>query len=371
MLRYLTAGESHGPELLGILEGLPAGLRLEPEELDRDLARRQGGYGRGERMAIERDRLEITAGWSRGLTTGAPLGLRIRNRDHRIEPEEPWTVPRPGHADWAGSRKYGHRDLRLVAERASARKTAMRVAVGAVARGLLRELGLRVGSLVESIGPACLELPDRPWPELLAGAAESPVSCPDPEVSRAMVAGIDRAREEGESLGGRFVLVALGVPPGLGSHVHWDRALDGRIAGAVMSIPAVKGVEIGGGFGLAELPGSRCHDGFDVREGRVVRSSNRAGGLEGGMTNGQAVVVRGAMKPIPGVRRPLPSVDLERMEPVETGYRRSDVCAVPAAAVVGEAVLAWELARELVRVLGGDRLDELKERAARRWPDPA
>jgi chorismate synthase len=376
MLRFLTAGESHGPCMTAIVEGLPAGLEVGVEAIDRDLARRQSGYGRGGRMQIERDQAEILGGVIAGKTTGAPLSLRIENRDwanwrdHWAAGDLPkLTVPRPGHADYAGMVKYGLDDARPILERASARETAARVAVGAVAKLLLAEFGVAVGSIVAEIGGVAAEIPDLPpagaeraLPLLWASTEASDVRCPDEESAARMRAAIDAAREVGDSLGGVFVVAATGVPVGLGSHAQWDRRLDARLAAAVMSIPAVKGVEVGPAFENARRPGTQVHDEF-VRVGatrRIARASNRAGGIEGGMTNGQPVVVRAAMKPIPTTVTPLRSVDLTTGEPAETQYQRSDVCAVPAAAVVGEAMVAWVLAEALVEKLGGDSVEEMK-----------
>lgn len=371
MLHFLTAGESHGPALTGIIEGLPAGLPLDADAINGELRRRQAGYGRGGRMQIERDRAEILAGMDKGLTTGAPLALRIENRDWanwKDRPLPPHTVPRPGHADLAGALKYGVQDLRIISERASARETAMRVAIGAVARTLLGEFGIRVGGLVNEIGGVAAELPDLPLTRLFELAEASDVRCPDSTASQAMRERIDQAREQGDTLGGIFTVAALDVPVGLGSHVHWDRRLDGRLAQALMSIPGVKGVEIGEGFGSTRLTGTQVHDEIFYREGRIARSTNRAGGLEGGITNGEPVVVRAAMKPIPTTLTPLRTVDLASGKPAQTEYQRSDICAVPAASVVGEAMLAWVLADALVEKLGGDSLAEMKVRAEAQWP---
>ncbi len=372
MLHFLTAGESHGPCLLAIIEGLPAGLPVDGEAINADLRRRQAGYGRGGRMQIERDRAEVLGGVWRGRTTGAPLALRIENRDWanwRDRDLPPLTVPRPGHADYAGMIKYGLDDARPVAERASARETAARVAVGAVARQLLGEFGIGVGSFVVEIGGVVAEMPDVPDDELWARAEASDVRCPDPAASARMRAAVDAARAGGDSLGGVFVVTATGAPPGLGSHVHWDRRLDGRLAQAVMSIPAIKGVEIGPALANARRPGTQVHDEIFPEDGRLVRRTNRAGGIEGGMTNGQPVVVRAAMKPIPTTVTPLRSVDLATGEPAATQYQRSDVCAVPAAAVVGEAMVAWVLAGALLEKLGGDSLAEMRARAEVLWGD--
>ncbi|MCD6554497.1 MAG: chorismate synthase [Anaerolineae bacterium] len=387
MLRFLTAGESHGPCLTAIVEGLPAGLALDVAAINHDLARRQGGYGRGGRMKIERDRVEIlggvipstSAGHRAGRTTGAPVALRIENRDW-ANWRDRWaagdlprlTVPRPGHADYAGMVKYGLDDARPVLERASARETAARVAVGALAKQLLAAFDVAVGSYVTEIGGVVAEIPDLPPAELWALAEASDVRCPDEEAVGRMRAAIDAAHRAGDSLGGVFVVVATGVPVGLGSHVHWDRRLDARLAAAVVSIPAIKGVEIGPAFENARHPGTQVHDEFErisesadqqVNGGTsfppVTRTSNRAGGIEGGMSNGQPIVVRAAMKPIPTTLTPLRSVDLATGEPTTTQYQRSDVCAVPAASVVGEAMVAWVLADALLEKCGGDSLTEM------------
>jgi chorismate synthase len=398
-LRFLTAGESHGPYLMAIIEGMPAGLRLGEEPINVDLRRRQRGYGRSQRMKIERDEVEILSGVSKGLTIGAPIALRIENKDWANWKDKDiplWTVPRPGHADLAGAIKYSLGDLRLIAERASARETAARVAVGAVAKQLLAEFGITLGSCVTEIGGVVADIPGLPSSPLLGGgelwerAEASDVRCPDPMAAEAMCQRIDEAGAVGDSLGGVFVVVATGVPVGLGSHVHWDRRLDARLASAVMSIPAIKGVEIGPAFENARKRGTEVHDEVFVtsnveREmgnvGRgtcngetrnsllitrysslVTRHSNRAGGIEGGISNGQPIVVRAAMKPIPTTVAPLRSVDLVTGEPVTTQYQRSDVCAVPAASVVGEAMVAWVIADALMEKLGGDSIGEMKVR---------
>jgi chorismate synthase len=373
MLRFLTAGESHGPALSVILEGLPAGLPLAAADIDEQLQRRQQGYGRGGRMQIERDRAQITAGVRHGETLGSPLALTIVNRDW-----ENWRVslaaagpapktgivrltrPRPGHADLAGALKYGRTDLRDILERASARETAARVAVGAVARILLGHLGVVLGSWVESIG--AVRLPKISGvPVVLAKKAESSdVHCPDVKTSAAMRRAIDAAQTDGDTLGGIFVVSAWGLVPGIGSHVHWDRRLDARLAAALMSIPAIKGVETGPGFANAALPGSRVHDEIIRRPGfGYGRTSNAAGGLEGGMTTGEPLWLRAAMKPIATLKKPLRSVDMKTKKAQAAGYERSDVCAVPAAAVVGEAMTAWELACAYQEKFGGDSLPEM------------
>ena len=365
-LRFVTAGESHGPCLTAIVEGLPAGLPVDAAEIDRQLRRRQGGYGRGGRMAIERDRVEILGGVIGGQTTGAPVALRVANRDwanwaERWEKGDlpPLTVPRPGHADYAGMVKYGLEDARPVLERASARETAARVAVGALARLLLARFDVLIGSCVTEIGGITAQVPDLPVQDLVDLAEASDVRCPDEEAARRMRAAIDAARQEGDSLGGVFEVIAVGLPVGLGSYVHWERRLDARLAAAVISIPAIKGVEIGPAFENARRPGTQVHDEFEAVAGRILRASNRAGGIEGGMSNGQPIVLRAAMKPIPTTITPLRSVDLATGEAAATEYQRSDVCAVPAASVVGEAMVAWVLADALIEKLGGDSLAEM------------
>jgi chorismate synthase len=365
MLRFLTAGESHGPCLTGIVEGLPAGLRLDMDAINEDLRRRQGGYGRGGRQRIEQDQAEVLAGVFNGQTIGAPVALRVDNKDwpnwkDKVVP--PWYVPRPGHADYAGRVKYGVEDMRLVAERASARETAMRVAVGGIAKQILAAFGIQVGSFVTEIGGVAMPLPEGvSYEELFARAEESDVRCPDPEWSEQMHARIRETMSRRDTVGGIFVVAAINVPVGLGSHVHWDRKLDGRLAAALMSIHAIKGVEIGTAFENARKFGTEVHDEFLVSEGAQAgsRRTNRAGGLEGGMTNGQPVVVRAAMKPISTTLTPLQSVNMQTGEAATTNYTRSDICAVPAASVVGEAMVAWVLAEALQEKYGGDSLDEM------------
>ena len=352
MLRFLTAGESHGPCLTAIVEGLPAGLPIDTAAVDRELARRQGGYGRGERMAQEHDQVEIVAGVMAGQTTGAPVALRIENRDW-ANWRERWNrgelpampIPRPGHADYAGMVKYGLADARPVLERASARETAARVAVGALAKQLLAAAAIAVGSYVEAVGEVSAAPLDLPPHQLWELAEQNDMRCPDLEAAQRMRQAIDAARQAGDTLGGVFVIMATGVPAGLGSHVHWDRRLDAQLAAAVMSIPAVKGVEIGPAFANARCLGTQVHDElFPTGQGGVAHRTNRAGGVEGGMSNGEVVVVRAAMKPIPTTRTPRQSVDMQTGQPAQTAYQRSDICAVPAAAVVGEAMVAWVLA---------------------------
>jgi len=368
-VEYHTAGESHGRGLVTIVSGVPAGVVLEQSDLDVDLVRRQGGYGRGGRMAIESDRATVLAGIRGGRTTGAPVALTIANRDWdnwsdvmgafgELDDAARVTAPRPGHADLAGLQKTGSRDVRDVLERASARETAARVAAGAVAKALLRQAGVEIRSWVERIGPAaCGPLDPKVVP---AGKVEeSDVRCPDEEAAAAMRAAIDTARATGESLGGVFVVVAEGAVPGLGGYAEAAQRLDARLAAALMSIPAIKGVEIGEGFACAALPGSAVHDAITYGAGGYSRVSNRAGGLEGGMSNGETILVRAAMKPIPTLMRPLGTVDIDTHERADAATERSDVCAVPAAAVVGEAEVALVLADAYCRKFGGDSMDDL------------
>jgi chorismate synthase len=375
-LRFTTAGESHGPGLTAVVEGLPAGLELRPEDIDRDLARRQLGHGRGGRMKIERDSAEVTSGVRHGRTLGSPIALRIQNRDYANWEERmnPWPVeaevaevhlPRPGHADLAGVQKYGFTDVRNVLERASARETAARVACGALAKAFLRELGISVYSHVLQIGSVEAPVPDSLGPEDFATVDESPVRCLDEEASTAMVEEINRARKANESLGGVYEVIAFGVVPGLGSHVAWDERIDGRLAQAIMSIQAMKGVGVGDGFELAGRVGSQAHDEIFWSEERgFYRETNRAGGIEGGMTTGDPVVVRGAMKPLPTLTKPLRSVDLATKEPAQALRERTDSCTVPAAGVVGEAMVALVVADECRRKFGGDHVDDALAAAA-------
>ena len=367
-LNVRTAGESHGPAVLALVEGFPAGVPVDTGRIDADLARRQGGYGRGGRQQIEADRVEVLAGVRGGRTMPGPVVLLVRNRDSRLEEAPAITRPRPGHADLAGALKYLDPDVRNVLERASARETAGRVAAGGLAKGLLAEFSVRVAAWVTRIGPAAAT--DDAGDDLDACVRRrdaSEVYCPDTEASAAMMAAIDEAREAGDTLGGLIRCVATGVPPGLGSHTQWTRKLDGRLARAVMSIQAIKGVEIGLGFGTAERPGSQVHDAIALDEAQrdgpavgFVRPTNRAGGLEGGMSNGAPVVLSAAMKPISTLKTPLASVDLATRKAEEAAYERSDVCAVPAASVVVEAVVATELAAAMVNRFGGDSLDQMR-----------
>ena len=361
-----TAGESHGPAVMALVEGFPAGVAVDAARIDADLARRQGGYGRSERQKIEADRVEILAGVRHGRTLGSPVVLVIRNRDARLEDAPELTRPRPGHADLAGALKYLEPDMRNILERASARETAGRVAAGALAKGLLAEFGIEVLAYVVRIGPAAAKAPDR-LDECRKCRDKSDLYSPDPKADARMKAAIDEARAAGDTVGGIIECVATGLMPGLGSHVQWTRKLDGRIARAVMSIQAIKGVEIGLGFAAGERPGSQVHDPitFDAteRDGPglgFVRPTNGAGGLEGGMTTGQPLVLRAAMKPIATLKTPLASMNLKTKAPEPAAYERSDVCAVPAASVIVEAVVATELAAALVEKFGGDSLREMK-----------
>jgi len=376
MFRFLTSGESHGPALVTIVEGLPAGMPLTAEPLDAELRRRQGGYGRGARQKIESDCVEILTGVRFGRTLGSPVTFVIRNRDWenwkermRIEPaaegaETPKaiTVPRPGHADYVGMVKYGHDDLRNVLERSSARNTATLVAVGAVGRQLLAAFGVRIVSHVVRIGSVAAPPPDGVTAEEIFERAEaSPVRCADPETSERMVALIDDAKRRGDTLGGVFEVIAFGLPVGLGSYVHWDKRIDGRLGQAILSINAIKGVEIGMGFTAAETPGSKVHDEFAPGGPTgVQRLTNRAGGTEGGITNGEPLVVRAAMKPIATLMRQLGSVNVATGAAAPAFAERSDVCAVPAAAVIGEAMVGIVLAQALQEKFGGDSLEEMR-----------
>ncbi len=372
-ISYSTAGESHGKGLLGILEGIPAGLPIDEDYLTVQLVRRQRGYGRGKRMQIEQDRAEIYAGVRHGLTLGSPIGLVLPNRDWPRwtklmsqeppqEPVKPVTLPRPGHADLAGVQKYGFVDIRNVLERSSARETAMRVALAAVCRRLLVEVGITIGSRVIEIGGIAdtTGLPTEMTPDQLNEKADaSPVRCLDSVAEAAMIAAIDRAKTEGDSLGGVFEVVAIGQPYGLGGYTTAAEKLPARIAAAMLSINAMKGVEIGGGFATAGAPGSAAHDEILWNGETYSRPTNNAGGLEGGTTNAQPLVVRVAMKPIPTLIKPLWSVDIETKAKKPAHKERTDSCAVPAAAIIGEAMLAFVLADALLEKFGGDSLDQL------------
>ncbi|MDQ6745870.1 MAG: chorismate synthase [Actinomycetota bacterium] len=375
-LQLITAGESHGPGLTCVVQGLPAGLLLERAAIDRDLHRRQLGHGRGGRMKIESDRAEVTAGVRHGRTLGGPIALQIANRDYANWEERmnPWPVPdlpqevhlpRPGHADLVGTQKYGLTDVRDILERASARETAARVAGGGVAKAFLRELGVQVFSHVIQITSVTAPRRDDLVPGDFSHVDESPVRCLDPEASRQMVAEINRMRKANESLGGVFEVRAFGVVPGLGSYVSWEERLDGRLGQAILSIQAIKGVSLGDGFEVAGLPGSQAHDEiFYDQERGFYRNTNRSGGLEGGMTTGDPLVVRGAMKPLPTLTKPLRSVDIATHEPAEALRERTDSCTVPAAGVVGEAMVAFVLGDAYRRKFGGDHIDDVKAAVA-------
>ncbi|WP_459501520.1 chorismate synthase [Bacillus sp. C1] len=378
-MRYITAGESHGPQLTTILEGVPAGLSLVVDDINEELARRQKGYGRGRRMQIEKDQAQIVSGVRHGHTLGSPIALVVENRDFThwtkimgVDPlteqeakemKRQLTRPRPGHADLNGAIKYGHRDMRNVLERSSARETTVRVAAGAVAKKLLAELGVKVaGHVIEIGGVKAGSLTYESIQQLREITETSPVRCLDEEASRKMMQAIDDAKTSGDSIGGIVEVIVEGMPIGVGSYVHYDRKLDAKLAAAVMSINAFKGVEIGIGFEAAHKPGSQVHDEilWDKDTG-YTRRTNHAGGLEGGMTTGMPVVVRGVMKPIPTLYKPLQSVDIDTKESFSASIERSDSCAVPAASVVAEAVVAWELAVALVDQFGADRVECIRE----------
>jgi chorismate synthase len=369
----LTAGESHGELLMGIIEGMPAGLLIRVTDIDNDLSRRQTGYGRGGRMKIEKDSVKIYTGVRWGKTLGSPIGLMVRNKDWdnwraKMSPDpaflntaEPVTRPRPGHADLAGALKYDAADIRNILERSSARETAMRVAIGAVAKRLLDEFGIAITGHVIAIGGVYAKGEKLSPREIRKRAESSELRCADHHAAKRMMHRIDEAARAGDSLGGVYEVIVSGVPVGLGSHTHWDRKLDGRLAAAVMSIQAMKGVEIGSGFGAANKPGSEVHDEiFWGPKGGFFRKTNHAGGIEGGMSNGEDITLRAAMKPIPTLMKPLRSVDLGTKKPFKAAVERSDVCAVPAAAVVGEAVTAFEIAAAMIDKFGGDSIDEMK-----------
>src|SRR5256886_4456554 len=371
MLRYLNGGESHGKGLIAILEGMPSGLPLTADDINRDLARRQKGYGRGGRMRIEQDRVEFPSGVRKGFTLGTPITLHAANRDwenwKEIMAPEPGppvtekvvTCPRPGHADLVGAIKYGHRDIRNVLEKASARETAIRVAVGGVAKRLLAEFGIQVYSYTLEIGGVQASLAGLTTEQAFRQAEESEVRCPDPESSGKMVEQIREVKHKGDTLGGIFEVVVTNPPLGLGSYAQWDRRLTGRLAMALMSIQAMKGVEVGMGFEAAQRFGSEVHDEIFYDQG-FTRGGNNAGGLEGGITTGQPIVLRTAMKPISTLYNPKKSVDILTKQPVEATIERSDICTVPAAGVVGEAVVAYEMASAFIEKFGGDTLQEMR-----------
>ncbi len=367
MIRYLTAGESHGPELTTILEGMPAGLSLSPEHINVELARRQQGYGSGGRMQIEKDEVRITSGVMAGQTTGAPIAMTVANRDWKNWAEKdipPMTTPRPGHADLTGALKYGYQDLRISLERASARETTMRVAVGAVARKLLAEFGITVGGYVTMIGGVEANLdPQMSYQERFAAAEADEVRCPDPIASEGIREAIRQAKIDKDTLGGIIEVVILGLPPGLGSHVHYDRRLTGLLLAAVGSVQSMKGAEVGSAFENSGKSGTQVHDEISVdAQGNLHRSTNRAGGLEGGMTTGEPLIVRAAMKPISTTLKPLGSVNLATGQADTTTYERSDFCATPRAVPILEAVIAFVMANTLLEKLGGDSIAEMKPR---------
>jgi len=380
-LRFLTAGESHGKALTGIIDGVPAGFPLSSDDIDHDLKRRQGGYGRGGRMKIEADHGEIISGVRWGKTLGSPIAVQIVNKDwdnwqqgmSEYETDAlsipPVLKPRPGHADIAGAVKYNTKDIRNILERSSARETAMRVALGAIAKKILTEFGIVIGSYVCQIGSARYNKPvpssEKELLDLFRAAEQSQVRCPDNAASKKMVAAINKAMRDNYSLGGLFTVFATGIPMGLGSHVQWDRKLDGQLAQAIMSIQAIKGVEIGSGFAMATRPGSEVMDEIYYRKSSdpeimpFFRKTNHAGGIEGGMTNGMPVTLTGAMKPIPTLKKPLASIDIITRRPLKAAYERSDVCAVPAAAVVGEAMVALTIINAFFEKFGGDSREEI------------
>ena len=367
-IRFFTAGESHGPGLTAILEGMPAGLPLSAEDINLDLRRRQKGYGSGGRMQIEKDGIVITSGVMNGLTTGAPIALHVQNRDFRSWKERditPITTPRPGHADLTGAVKYGYRELRLSLERASARETTMRVAIGAICKKFLAEFGISVDGYVSQLGDVVADLSDMSIEERIARNEDNDVRCPDPVAAEKMHQAIRQVKIDKDTLGGVFEVVAQGVPPGLGSHVHYDRKLDGRLVAAMVSIQAMKGAEIGSAFENAGKRGSQVHDDIVVDEaGNLSRRTNRAGGLEGGISTGEPIIVRVAKKPISTMLRGAQSVDLATGETNPTVYERSDFCALPRAVPVGEAMMAIVLARALLEKLGGDSIEEMRPRFA-------
>lgn len=382
-MRYLTAGESHGPQLTTIIEGVPAGLPLTKEDINIELARRQKGYGRGRRMQIEKDQVQILGGVRHGETLGSPIALVVENKDfahwtkimgaepisesEKAEMKRKITRPRPGHADLVGAIKYGHRDMRNVLERSSARETTVRVAAGAVAKKILSELGIQVaGHVIEIGGVRAQKLDYSSLAELKEKTENSPVRCLDENAAQQMMKAIDEAKEKGDSIGGIVEVIVEGMPPGVGSYVHWDKKLDAKIAQAIVSINAFKGVEFGLGFEAGRSFGSEVHDEILWSEEKgYYRKTNNLGGFEGGMTTGMPIVVRGVMKPIPTLYKPLQSVDIDTKEPFLASIERSDSCAVPAASVVAEAVVAWEVAKAIVEQFGLDRIDLIRENIER------
>lgn len=365
MLRFLTAGESHGPSLTAILDGMPAGLALTADIIDKELARRQKGYGSGGRMKIEKDTVQILGGVMAGETTGAPIALLVQNDDHvkwKGKAIEPLTAPRPGHADLTGAVKYGYKDLRPALERASARETTMRVAAGAVCKHFLAQFGILVGGYVSSIGEIQTEFGGMPYEERFARAEESDVRCPINSSAQQMRDEIEKTIHGKNTLGGVLEIIALNVPIGLGSFMQWDRRLEAKLALAVMSVQAIKGVEVGDAFANARLPGTEAHDAMMLQGGTLQRSTNRAGGTEGGVSNGQPIIIRAAMKPIATTLTPQQTVDLAAGENAPTKYERSDFCPVPRAVPILEAMVAFVLANALIEKLGGDSVSEMKPR---------
>lgn len=366
-IRFLTAGESHGPALTVILEGIPAGLHIDEEIISRELQRRQAGYGAGGRMKIEHDRARILSGVMAGVTTGAPIALLIENQDHakwQGKAVDAFTTPRPGHADLTGAVKYGYKDLRPALERASARETAARVAMGAVCKALLAEFNIQVGGYVSAIGEIQANLENIEIEKRAALAETNDVRCPDPQAAKAMRTRIREIMDTRNTLGGIIEIVALGLPLGLGSYVQWDRKVDARLGAALLSIPAFKGVEIGDAFENTKRSGTEVHDAIQLKDAEIIRSTNRAGGLEGGITNGQPLILRAAMKPIATTLTPQQTVDLKSGEGCETVYERSDFCPVPRAVPVAEAMVSFVLADALLDKLGGDSLEEMLPRYA-------
>lgn len=360
MLRFLTAGESHGKALVAILEGMPAGLKIDTAKINAELKKRQAGYGRGERMDIESDEAEVLSGVRRGETIGSPIAVLIANKDAAIDLLPAVHSPRPGHADLAGAVKYDRADMRDILERASARETAARVAVGSICKILIAEFGVETVSHVVRIGGVKAHTAALSVRQVADTVRGSPVRCADEAASKLMCELIDRAKADGDSLGGVFEVIVVGHPAGLGSHVQWDRRLDTRLAAAVMSIPAVKGVEIGRGFQASEWMGSEVHDPIAYKDGVLTRKSNNAGGLEGGITNGEPILIRGAMKPISTLAKPLDSVDMRTKKPAKAVVERADVCAVPSAAVIAENVCAVVMADAILEKFGGDSLKDIR-----------
>jgi chorismate synthase len=364
-LRFLTAGESHGPSLTAILDGMPAGLSITPDIINKELTRRQQGYGSGGRMKIEKDTVQILGGVMEGETTGAPIAMLVENADHikwKSKAIEPMTAPRPGHADLTGAVKYGYKDLRPALERASARETTMRVAAGAVCKHFLNQFGIIVGGYVASIGEIQTDFGDLPYEERFARAEESDVRCPIESSAQKMRDEIEKTIHGKNTLGGILEIVALNVPVGLGSFMQWDKRLEAKLAMAIMSVQAIKGAEVGDAFANAKLPGTQAHDPINVQHSNLQRSTNRAGGTEGGISNGQPIVIRAAMKPIATTLTPQQTVDLATGENSPTKYERSDFCPVPRAVPILEAMVAFVLADALVEKLGGDSINEMKPR---------